>query len=257
MQGPQDGSSGVGTSNVGQYYRFITLTDFLKSGPPQFNRNANALEADRKYFLHALCTAKKLELLQLKQKNMSVADYTREFNNLRHLSKDFRPYLDKFVIVFIDHILVYSKTEEEHVDHLRSLLQILRDRKLYAKLSKCEFWKSEVKFLGHVVSKQGIAMDPAKVEAVMIWERPTSLTEIRSFLGLAGYYRRFIKGFSQLALPLTKLNRKRTPFVWTLECEKSFQASKQRLATAPVLVLPEPCKPFKVYCVASLKDLAF
>ena len=129
-----------------------------------------------------------------------------------YMNRIFRPYLDKFVIVFIDDILVYSKTEEEHVEHLRTVLQILRDGKLYAKLSKCEFWKSEVKFLGHVVSKQGIAVDPAKVEAVMNWERPTSVTEIRSFLGLAGYYRRFIKGFSQLALPLTKLTRKDTPF---------------------------------------------
>ena len=108
------------------------------------------------------------------------------------MNRIFRPYLDKFVIVFIDDIFVYSKTEEEHADHLRTVLQILRNRKLYAKLSKCEFWKSEVKSLCHVVSKQEIAMDPAKVEAVMNWERPTSVTEIRSFLGLAGYYRRFI-----------------------------------------------------------------
>ena len=130
--------------------------------------------------------------------------------------------MDKFVSVFIDDIFVYSKTEEEHADHLRTVIQILRNRKLYAKLSKCEFWKSEVKSLCHVVSKQEIAMDPAKVEAVMNWEPPTSVTEIRSFLGLAGYYRRFIKGFSQLALPLTKLTRKDTPFIWTPECEESF-----------------------------------
>ncbi|XP_057760830.1 uncharacterized protein LOC130981242 [Arachis stenosperma] len=172
-----------------------------------------------------------------------------------YMNRIFRPYLDKFVIVFIDDILVYSKSEEEHAEHLRTVLQILRDRKLYAKLSKCEFWKSEVKFLGHVVSKQGIAVDPAKVEAVMNWERPTSVSEIRSFLGLAGYYRRFIKGFSQLALPLTKLTRKDTPFIWTPECEESFQALKHRLTTAPVLVLPEPSEPFEVYCDASLKGL--
>ncbi|XP_072064483.1 uncharacterized protein [Arachis hypogaea] len=172
-----------------------------------------------------------------------------------YMNRIFHPYLDKFVIVFIDDILVYSKSEEEHADHLRTVLQILRDRKLYAKLSKCEFWKSEVKFLGHVVSKQGIAVDPAKVEAVMNWERPTSVTEIRSFLGLAGYYRRFIKGFSQLALPLTKLTRKDTPFIWTPKCEESFQALKHRLTTAPVLVLPEPSEPFEVYCDASLKGL--
>ncbi|XP_057744777.1 uncharacterized mitochondrial protein AtMg00860-like [Arachis stenosperma] len=172
-----------------------------------------------------------------------------------YINRIFRLYLDMFDIVFIDDILVYSKTEEENADHLRTILQILRDRKLYAKLSKCEFWKSEVKFLGHVVSKQGITMDPAKMEAVMNWERPTSVTEIRSFLGLAGYYRRFIKGFSQLALPITKLTRKDTLFIWTPECEESFQALKHRLTTAPVLVLPEPSEPFEVYCDASLKGL--
>ncbi|XP_052116392.1 uncharacterized mitochondrial protein AtMg00860-like [Arachis duranensis] len=170
-----------------------------------------------------------------------------------YMNRIFWPYLDKFVIVFIDDILVYSKTEEEHANHLRTVLQILRDRKLYAKLSKCEFWKSEVKFLSHVVSKQGIVVDPAKVEAVMNWQRPTSITEIRSFLGLVGYYRRFIKEFSQLALPLTKLTRKHTPFVWTSECEESFQALKHKLTTAPVLVFPEPSESFEVYCDASLK----
>ncbi|XP_072066814.1 uncharacterized protein [Arachis hypogaea] len=105
-------------------------------------------------------------------------------------------------------ILVYSKTEKEHEEHLRIVLQILKERKLYAKLSKCEFWKEEVKFLGHVVSKGGIAVDPSKVEAVMEWERLTTVTEVRSFLGLVGYYRRFIKGFSRIALPMTKLRRK-------------------------------------------------
>ncbi|XP_057734358.1 uncharacterized mitochondrial protein AtMg00860-like [Arachis stenosperma] len=112
-------------------------------------------------------------------------------------------------------------TEEEHAEHLRTVLQILKEKKLYAKLSKCEFWKKEVKFLGHVVSKQGIEVDPSKVEAVTNWGRPTSVTEIRSFMGLAGYYRRFIKGFSQIALPLTKLTRKDAPFIWTPECEES------------------------------------
>ena len=100
----------------------------------------------------------------------------------------YRPYLDKFVVVFIDDILIYSKTKEEHEEHLRISLQILRENKLYAKLSKCEFWLEEVSFLGHVVTKDGIAVDPSKVEAVLRWERPTSVTEIRSFLGLAGYY---------------------------------------------------------------------
>nr|XP_025638506.1 uncharacterized protein LOC112733681 [Arachis hypogaea] len=152
-------------------------------------------------------------VLLVKKKDRMFMDY---------INRIFRPFLDKFVVVFIDNILIYSKTEEEHAKHLQTVLQILKERKLYAKLSKYKFWKSEVKFLGHLVSKQGIAVDPAKVEAVMEWNRSTSVTEIRSFLGLAGYYRRFIKGFSQIALPLTKLTRKDAPFVWTSECEESF-----------------------------------
>nr|XP_025664824.1 uncharacterized protein LOC112763343 [Arachis hypogaea] len=103
-----------------------------------------------------------------------------------------------------------------------------------------EFAKEEVKFLGHVVSKGEIAVDPSKVEAVMEWERPTTVMEVRSFLGLAGYYRRFIEGFSRIALPMMKLTRKEVPFVWTSECEESFQTLKQKLTSAPVLILPEP-----------------
>ncbi|XP_016172671.1 uncharacterized protein LOC107615068 [Arachis ipaensis] len=124
---------------------------------------------------------------------------------------------------------------------------------MYDKLSKCEFWKEEVKFLGHVMSKGGIAVDPLKVEAVMEWERPMMVTEVRSFLGLAGYYRRFIHRFSQIALPMTKLTRKEIPFVWTAECEESFQTLKQKLTSVPILILPEPHELFEVYCDASLK----
>nr|GEZ61849.1 putative reverse transcriptase domain-containing protein [Tanacetum cinerariifolium] len=120
----------------------------------------------------------------------------------------FRTRYDKFVIMFIDDILVFSKSKEEHKDHLRTVLQTLRQEKLYAKFSKYEFWLSSVAFLGHIVSAEGIMMDPAKVEAITKWPRPTSVTEVRSFLGLAGYYRRFVDGFSRLALPLTKLMRK-------------------------------------------------
>ena len=111
------------------------------------------------------------------------------------MNRVFAKYLDKFIIVFIDDILVYSKTREEHEEHLRTTLQLLRDHKLYAKFSKCNFWLNKVHFLGHVVSKEGVSVDPAKVEAVSKWATPTNVTEIRSFLGLAGYYRRFIEGF--------------------------------------------------------------
>ena len=110
--------------------------------------------------------------------------------------------------MFIDDILIYSRSKEEHGNHLRLVLQILRDKQLYAKLSKCEFWLDQVIFLGHVISKQGIEVDPKKVEAVLKWEIPASVSELRSFLGMAGYYRRFIEGFSKIAGPLTRLLRK-------------------------------------------------
>jgi RNase H-like domain found in reverse transcriptase/Reverse transcriptase (RNA-dependent DNA polymerase)/Retroviral aspartyl protease/Integrase zinc binding domain/Retrotransposon gag protein len=172
-----------------------------------------------------------------------------------YMNRIFRPYLDKFVVVFIDDILIYSKSVEEHREHLHSVLRILRDHTLYAKLSKCEFWLKEVKFLGHVVSAEGVAVDPSKVEAVLQWESPKSVTEVRSFVGLAGYYRRFIQGFSHIAKPLTNLTKKDMPFIWTDRCESAFQELKTRLTTAPVLTLPDPSKPYDLYTDASLKGL--
>ncbi|XP_071906044.1 uncharacterized protein [Coffea arabica] len=163
----------------------------------------------------------------------------------------FKKYLDQFVVVFIDDILIYSKTQEEHVKHLEIVLQILREHKLYAKFSKCEFWLEEISFLGHKVSKDGIAVDPAKVEAVMNWKRPETPTEIRSFLGLAGYYRRFIQDFSKIAGPMTELTKKGNKFIWTPKCESSFQELKRRLTSAPVLVLPDGDEGYAVYSDAS------
>ncbi|GAU10407.1 hypothetical protein TSUD_417730 [Trifolium subterraneum] len=142
-------------------------------------------------------------------------------------------------------------SEEEQKEHLRIVLQVLKEKKLYAKLSKCEFWLEEVSFLGHVISSGGIAVDPAKVDAVMKWGTPESVSEIRSFLGLAGYYRRFIEGFSKMALPLTLLTRKDQAFVWDEKCEKSFQELKEKLTTVPVLILPDAKELFVVYCDAS------
>ncbi|KAL0550022.1 hypothetical protein IC582_014518 [Cucumis melo] len=149
------------------------------------------------------------------------------------MNRVFREFLDTFVIVFIDDILIYSKTEAEHEEHLRMVLQTLRDNKLYAKFSKCEFWLKQVSFLGHVVSKAGVSVDPAKIEAVTGWTRPSTVSEVRSFLGLAGYYRRFVENFSRIATPLTQLTRKGAPFVWSKACEDSFQNLKQKLVTAP------------------------
>ena len=116
------------------------------------------------------------------------------------MNKVFKPYLDQFVVVFIDDILVYSRSGEEHERHLSIVLQTLRDKQLYAKLKKCEFWLDKVSFLGHVVIKDGISVEPGNINTIANWRRPNTVTEIRSFLGLAGYYRRFIEGFSKIAL---------------------------------------------------------
>ncbi|GKC60086.1 putative reverse transcriptase domain-containing protein, partial [Tanacetum coccineum] len=124
-----------------------------------------------------------------------------------------RPYLDKFVIMFIDDIIIYSKTREEHVEHLRLVLELLKKEKLYAKFSKCEFWLREVQFLGHVINGNGIYIDPSKIKADKNWKAPRTPFEVRSFLGLAGYYRRFIENFSKIAKSLTILTRKSKTFV--------------------------------------------
>ena len=128
------------------------------------------------------------------------------------MNRVFKDFLDKFVIVFIDDILVYSSTEEEHEHHLRLVLQWLREHRLYAKFSKYEFWLPQVAFLGHVLGKDGILVDPSKIEAVKNWPRPVSVSEVRSYLGLVGYYRRFVEGFSKIAVPLTALTKKSMRF---------------------------------------------
>lgn len=142
------------------------------------------------------------------------------------INRVYKPFLDQFIVVFIDDILIYSKSEQAHEEHICIALQTLREHKLYAKFSKCEFWSRQIQFLGHVISSEGIAVDPKKIEAILNWKQPSTVTEIRSFLGLAGYYRRFVNGFSTLAAPMTKLTRKNEPFVWTDECEASFQELK-------------------------------
>ncbi|XP_027158420.1 uncharacterized protein LOC113760043 [Coffea eugenioides] len=171
------------------------------------------------------------------------------------MQRIFKKYLDQFVVVFIDDILIYSKSREEHAKHLEVVLQILREHKLYAKFSKCEFWLTEISFLGHRVSEDGIAVDPAKVEAVINWKQPETPTEVRSFLGLAGYYRRFIQDFSKIAGPMTELTKKGAKFVWTPKCESSFQELKKRLTSAPVLVLPDGGEGYAVYSDASREGL--
>ena len=130
------------------------------------------------------------------------------------MNRVFRPDVDKFVVVFIDDILVYYKDAQEHEQHLRIVLETLREKRLYAKLNKCDFWLKEVSFIGHIVSVEGIRVDPIKIEVIVNWKPPRIVIEVRSFLGLAGYYRRFVKGFSVIASLLTKLLRKRVKFEW-------------------------------------------
>ncbi|GJW26006.1 putative reverse transcriptase domain-containing protein, partial [Tanacetum coccineum] len=150
-----------------------------------------------------------------------------------------KPYLDKSVIVFIEDILIYSKSREEHEVHLKTILDLLMKEKLYAKFSKCEFWLQEVQYLGHVVNHDGIHVDPSKVESVKNWKTPESSTEIRSFLGLAGYYRRFIENFSKIAKPLTLLTQKNKTYVWGDEQDEAFRILKEKLCNALVLALPD------------------
>ncbi|GKA27699.1 reverse transcriptase domain-containing protein [Tanacetum coccineum] len=181
-----------------------------------------------------------------------IDDLFDQLQGSHYLSKiDLRSYLDKFMIVFINDILIYSKTREEHEMHLGLVLELLKKEKLYAKFSKCEFWLQEVQFLGHVINGNGIHVDPSKIEAVKNWEAPRTPSEVRSFLGLAGYYRRFIENFSKIAKSLTILTQKSKTFDWGEEQERAFQTLKDKLCNAPVLALPDGPKDFVVYCDAS------
>jgi hypothetical protein len=171
------------------------------------------------------------------------------------MNKVFRKYLDKFVVVFIDDILIFSKNEEEHDKHLHLVLQKLRENQLYAKLNKCEFWLKEVSFLGHIISEGGISVDPSKVKDVLSWNTPQNVSDIRSFLGLAGYYRRFIEEFSKISQPMIELLEKSKTFEWTPRREASFQELKKRHTMMPVLTMPDMEKPFSIYCDASGQGL--
>ena len=171
------------------------------------------------------------------------------------MNRVFHAYLDKFVVVFLDDILVYSKTREDHMEHLCTVLKTLENHKLYAKLKKCNFWMENVQFLGHVISVEGISVDPAKIATVVEWPSPTNITEVRSFLGMAVYYRRFVQDFSKIVTPLTQLLKKDHKFQWTKECEATFQELKQRLVTAPVLVIPDGNDGYVIYSDASHQGL--
>ncbi|WVZ94039.1 LOW QUALITY PROTEIN: hypothetical protein U9M48_039981 [Paspalum notatum var. saurae] len=222
--------------------------------------------------LQGACVFSKIDLrsgyhqLKIRPSDIPKTAFTTKygFNVLRshqcsclfHAIDEFSIYgLFRIVVVFIDDILIYSKTEAEHEEHLRLFLQRLREHKLYAKFSKCEFWIDEVRFLGHIVSKGEIAVDPSNVSTVTNWKVPEIPKEVRGFLGLAGYYRRFIENFSRIAKPMTSLLEKDAEFRWTNAQQAAFDELKKRLTTAPVLTLPDQQKKFIVYCDASRDGL--
>ncbi|GJV82066.1 putative reverse transcriptase domain-containing protein [Tanacetum coccineum] len=169
-----------------------------------------------------------------------------------HVGANKPPHSNK---VFIDDILICSKTKEDHEVHLKLVLELLKQERLYAKFSKCEFWLQEVHFLSHVVNHNGIHIDPSKIEAVKNWKAPTTPSEIRSFLGLAGYYRHFIANFFKIDKPLTLLTQKNKKYEWGVEQEEAFQTLKDNLCNALILLLPDGIKDFVVYCDASNQGL--
>jgi len=167
------------------------------------------------------------------------------------MNEVFAPLLRKGVLVFMDDILIYSPTLEDHACLLTAVLQILSGNNLFAKPSKCSFAQNSIEYLGHVISSNGVSTDPHKIQAVKDWPVPSNIKDVRGFLGLTGYYRRFIKHYSLISRPLTLLLRKGTPFVWSVTTQETFDLLKQTMVTAPVLALPQFNKSFTVETDAS------
>jgi hypothetical protein len=165
----------------------------------------------------------------------------------------FSQYLDKFVVVLIDNILVYSKIEEEHDEYLRIVLQTLRKHKLYAKFDKCNFYKKKIQYLGHVISSEGIIVDSEKIKAIMEWLVTKDVVDIRSFMGITRYYGRFIEGFSKIAYPITSLQKKGTKFNLSQKCQDSFNKLKELLTSTPILKVVDPDKDLAI-CVDASKE---
>jgi hypothetical protein len=165
----------------------------------------------------------------------------------------FSQYLDKFVVVFVDDILAYSKMEQEHDEHLRIVLQTLRKHKMYAKFDKCDFYKKEIQYLGHVISTKGIVVDPEKIKSIIEWSVPKDVEDIQSFMEITAYYHTFIKGFSKIAYLITSLQKKGTKFNWSQKCQDNFNKMKELLTTTPILKVTDLDKDFTV-CVDASKE---
>jgi len=167
------------------------------------------------------------------------------------MNKIFKEQLNKFVVIYIDDTNVFSTTFEKHLIHLRTVFDKLRTNGLKLQPSKCHFGKTSLAFLGHIIGKDGIQPDPTKVSAIQQFPIPTNLTILRGFLGLASYYRRFVKDFAKKAAPLHQLMRKDQPFIWTEKCQEAFEQLKQHLISPPILIYPDFEKPFFLYTDAS------
>jgi hypothetical protein len=170
---------------------------------------------------------------------------------MRLMNHVLRPFIGQFVVFHFDDILIYSKTLDEHGQHIRCVLAILREQKLYANIEKCTFCTDKVGFLGFVVSGQGVEVEDEKIKVVREWTPPQNVSQVRSFLGLAGFYRRFVKDFITLAAPINELTKKEVPFKWGEAQQKAFEELKMKLTTAPVLALPDFSKMFEIECDAS------
>jgi hypothetical protein len=190
---------------------------------------------------------------QFKVMPFGLTNAPATFMHLMH--SIFKDYLDDFVVVYLDDILIYSKTQEDHCKHLRLVLEKLREHKLYGKLTKCSFARTSIDFLGHIVSDQGISVNPKKIQAIMGWPRPQNVSELRSFLGLCSYYRRFVPNFSGTAAGMYTLLKKDQTFTWGEQQEESFTNLKQKLASTPVLTLPDPELPWIIASDASDKAI--
>jgi hypothetical protein len=170
----------------------------------------------------------------------------------QHMANDvFRDFLDIFLIIYLDDLLIYSKTQEEHNIHVRKVLERLRKYGLYAKLEKCSFDSEQVEFLGYTISSKGIFMDPAKVKTILEWQPPRSVRDVQCFLGFANFYRKFIWNYSKIVLPLTQLTKKDQAFIWTNEADTAFTQLKKAFTSAPILAHIDPEKPFTIEADAS------
>ena len=170
---------------------------------------------------------------------------------MRLMNHVLRAYIGKFVVVYFDDILIYSRSVDEHIDHIKQVLDVLRAEKLYANMEKCSFCTNKVVFLGYVVSGQGIEVDESKVDAIKNWPTPINVSQVRSLLGLAGFYRRFVKDFSTIAAPLNELTKKGVVFKWGAPQDEAFLELEKQLTQAPLLVWPDFTKTFEIECDAS------